>query len=57
MLMEKFRQIPDFKKITEEEYNALVARLQQRAALLEEEKIENEKEIAALKARAAYLAK
>jgi cell division septum initiation protein DivIVA len=55
--MNKLPAFPDFQGLTKEEYDALVATLQQRIEQLHAEKKENEKELADLSARKAYLDK
>lgn len=56
-MMNKLPAIPDFQGLTREEYYALVARLQQRIEQLQRERQEDEKELAELSARKAYLDK
>ena len=53
--MNKLPLIPDFQGLTKEEYYALVAKLQQRIEQLEAGQKEDEKELAELSARKAYL--
>jgi len=55
MLMNALPKIPDFEGLTKEEYDALVATLQQRIEQLQAEREEDEKELAELSARKAYL--
>jgi len=54
-MMNKLPVVPDFQGLTKEEYDALVTTLQQRIEQLQAEKKENEKELADLSARKAYL--
>jgi len=53
--MNKLPLFPDFQGLTKEEYYALVAKLQQRIEQLEAGQKEDEKELAELSARKAYL--
>jgi hypothetical protein len=53
--MNKLPAIPDFQGLTKEEYYALVATLQQRIEQLQREREDDEKELAELSARKAYL--
>ena len=53
--MNKLPAIPNFQGLTKEEYYALVATLQQRIEQLQAEREENEKELAGLSARKAFI--
>ena len=53
--MNKKEKIPGFEGLTEEEYYAIVAKLKQQISQLEIEHEQNQKTIAGLSARKAYL--
>ena len=55
MSMINKRKIPEFEGLTEQEYYALVAKLKQQIEQLETEQGENQKTIAELSARKAYM--
>ena len=49
------RKIPEFEGLTEQEYYALVAKLKQQIGQLEAEQEQNQKTIAELSVRKAYM--